>query len=213
MIKRINPNNLLTTPFVAAKEWSLYNVQNDDVILMEGDTEEPLAMDYVDYYGDSPLLNRNCNIALEQQDSDLVNYQEAEKRTGLFYPEQEERNNDGSYKRLVWNQTNAAFYNTFNNPTQIFGLEHIDFPLGKTNRFISEFFRIFNIPRKMFGDKIVEGSVRLYDNILDDDVTITDDGYSNLIAKRNIFSKIQELRSFGVTLHTGSIETSCPVYT
>lgn len=213
MIKRINPNNLLTTPFVAAKDWSVYNIQNDDSVLVEGDAEYSIAMDYIDYYGTNPLLNRNCSIALEQQDPDSINYQEAEQRTGLFYPENEPQNNDGTYKRLVWSQIDAAFYNTFHNPTQIFGLEHIDFQLGKTNRFISEFFRIFNVPKNMFGEKIVEGSVRLYDNILDDQVTIVDDAHSNLIAGYNLFSKVQEVRSFGVTLHSGSIDTSCPVYT
>jgi hypothetical protein len=148
---------------------------------------------------------------LEQQDADRVIYHDAEKRTGDFYPDVEPKNLDGTYKRLVYNQINAMFYNTWKNPSQLFGMENIDFELGKTERHISDFFREFVIPKSLIGDKIVKGSVQLYENSLDDNVTITDDSYCNLIATKNLFSKIQEVRTFGNVIQSGASEFTCPV--
>jgi hypothetical protein len=223
MIKTINKQNFLTTPFVAIKKWNLYNIQNDDLVLVEqssslyltkypgGSIEEiPVAMDYIDYNGVYPYLNRECDIALEQQDLDLIYYREGEKRSGTFWPNTEPQNIDGTFKRLVYSQVQNAFYNTYRNPVQIFGLENIDFQLGKTQRFLTDFFRQFNIPQDIFGDRIKEGTVQFYDNSLDDNVTIKDDSFGNLIALQNLFSKIQEVRYFGNQFESGSVETSCP---
>lgn len=222
MIKTINHQNFLTTPFVAVKQWNLYNVQNDDLVLIDqssslyletypggSEQEIPVAMEYIDYNGSYPYLNRECNIALDQQTEDLVYYREGEKRTGTFWPNSEPKNIDGTYKRLVYSQVKEAFYNSYQNPVQIFGIENIDFQLGKTERFLSEFFRQFNIPQSTFGDRIKEGTVRFYDNSLDDNVEIKDDSHGNLIAGNNLFSKIQEVRWFGNQFESGSVAISC----
>jgi hypothetical protein len=81
MIKRINSNNFLTTPFIAVKSWELFNIENDDVVLLEPFVsgspipDTAVAQDYIDYYGPSPILNRECDIALEQQPQDVLIYQ------------------------------------------------------------------------------------------------------------------------------------------
>ena len=212
MIKRISPHNLQTTPFIAVKSWELFNTENDSVILLEESPDIALAMDYVDYYSVNPILNSECDIALEQQAEDILIYQEGLSGSGKFYPESEPTNPDGTYKRLVYNTIYKSFYNNYDDPTKIFGVEYIDFPLGKTLRNIADDFRVFNIPQLIYGDKIVPGTVKFFDTSLDDNVTITDDGYQNLIAGSNLFSKIQEIRNFGNTLLTGSWTASCPPY-
>lgn len=215
MIKRINHQNFLTTPFVAVKSWEFFNVQNDDALVLEplsasvSTAETNLSLDYLDYFGASPILNRDCNIALEQQDADQVIYQEGMTGSGAFYPDLEEQNSDGTFKRLVYSQIDRAFYNTYRNPTKIFGMEYIDFPLGRTDRNLAEHFRVFNIPRSVFGEKIEEKSVQFFDTALDDNVAIYDDGYQNLIAGINLFSKIQEVRNFGNIIYTGSATYVC----
>lgn len=218
MIKRINPHNFLTTPFIAVKSWELFNIENDDVVLLEPFvsglpiSDTAVAQDYVDYYGPSPILNNECDIALEQQTQDIVIYQEGLSGSGKFYPNSEPTNQDGTYKRLVYNTINKAFYNRYNNPTEIFGLEYIDFPLGRTVRNMADDFRVFNIPQDVFGDKLVPSTIQFFDTSLDDNVTITDDGYQNLIAGYNLFSRIQEVRNFGNTILNGS-SSYCSVYT
>lgn len=213
MIKHINHQNFLTTPFAAVKQWELYNVQNDDVVLIEppDSPEVPVALDYVDYSGLIPTLNFACNIALEQQDGNEVIYQEGNSGSGFFYPDAPQ-NQDGTYKRLVWDQTWRSFYNLYRDPTKIFGMDHIDFPLGKTDRQISENIRLFNIPQRYWGDRLVPKSIWLYDTSLDDNVEVHDDGYQNLLAGTNLFSKVQEIRTLGNIIIDGEVTNSCETF-
>lgn len=214
MIKHINSQNLMTTPFIAEKQWELSNTANSDIVLTEppgGEPEFGVAMDYVDYYG-TPLLNRECNIALEQQEDDLAIYQEGVSGSGFFDPSIDEKNADGTFKRLVYDQTERAFYNQYRNPLNIFGMENIDFPLSKTVRNIGNKFLMFSIPRLLMGDKLVSGTIQMYDTSLDDNVTILDDGFGNLIAGSNLFSKVQEVRPLGNSLYNGLIDNACVTY-
>lgn len=222
MIKHINHQNLLTTPFVAIKTWELNNRDPDDLVLLEtysasvstyNPPEEFVAYEYVDFYsGSTPTLNRTCNIALEQQERDWVIYQEGITGSGYFDPANEPQNPDGTYKRLIHSQMDQAFYNTYKNPLKIFGVENFDFPLSRTERQITDAIRIFNIPQRIWGDSIIPRSVVIFDNLLDDNVDIYDDGYQNLLAGTNLFSKIQEVRTFGNVILSGSITNSCPLY-
>lgn len=214
MIKHINHQNFLTTPFVAVKEWELYNGQNNDVVLIEP-TDSPevaVALDYIDYSSDYPVLNRECNIALEQQEADNVIYQEGISGSGFFDPSTEPQNPDGTYKRLVHNQTQKAFYNQYRDPTKMFGMDYIDFPIGQTERQFTEFIRLFNIPQQFFGDRIVPRTLKINDTSLDDNVEIFDDGYQNIMAGYNLFSKVQEVRTLGNLLFDGTQSNACISY-
>jgi len=218
MIKQINKSNRFTSPFVAVKAWNLFNVQNEDVVLLEPqsasviipDTE--ISVDYIDYSG-TPSLNTDCNIALEQQVDDQVIFQEGVSGSGLFIPDLEEQNVDGTYKRLVYTQTGRAFYNLYRNPLQIFGMENIDFPRSQTLRYLANRFVLFTIPQNIMGDEMLPGTVQMYDNSLDDNVNLHDDGNGNLHAGFDLFSKIQEVRHFGNLVVSGSISSNCPSYT
>ena len=213
MIKQINHQNLLTTPFVAAKAWNLSNAQNEDVIVLEQSPSTGVALDYIDYSSGTPVLSDACSIAIEQQHADLVSYEEGITGSGKFNPNAEPQNSNGTYKRLVYNQIKRAFYNSYNNPLEIFGTEHIDFPLSRTNRNFADEFRMFTIPQNIFGDKIVPSSIKFYDTNLDDNIEIFDDGYQNLIAGKNLFSKIQEVRHISNLINSGSVETCSDYFT
>jgi hypothetical protein len=213
MIKELKRYDVYTTPFTTAKSWTLFNTQNNDLVLVEttGSLETPISLDFVDYQFSeaAPILNRDCNIALEQQEEDIVLFEEGEKITGLF-DVSESKNNTGTYKRLIYHQIKNSFYNNYNNPTQIFGLENLDFQTSKTRKFISDKFRVFNVPKLLFGEKIIPGTVQFIDNALDDNYIIKDDFFGNLIAKENLFSRVQEVRKFPNNIFTGSSDYSCP---
>lgn len=221
MIKHINHQNVSTTPFVAAKARALFNIQGDDVVIAEPNVYPngtDISLDYVDYNIGDPILNGECNIALEQQGLDSLGYEEGITGSGTFNSASDARNTDGTYKSLVHRQTKNAFYNTYNNPTEIFGVEHIDFPLSKTLRNLSDHFRMFTIPNIVFGDKIQPKSVRLYDTLLDDNVVIFDDGYQNLMGGYNLFSRVQEVRTWPSgagqqnDVFPGTASCICPTY-
>jgi len=217
MIKHINPQNILISPFIAAKAHVLSNTQNSDVVVLEDDGVTAISLDYVDYNFGSPVLNSDCNIALEQQEADAIAYQEGVLDTGTFNSSSSERNLDGSYKSLVHRTTKNAFYNTYHNPTEIFGVEHIDFALSKTLRNIADRFRMFSLTPLQFGDKIEPKSIRFYDTLLDDNVSVFDDGYQNLVAGFNLFSKVQEVRTWPSgsnpqTILEGTSSNVCPKY-
>ena len=207
MIKHINHQNVSTTPFVAAKARVLSNTQNEDTIILEPNVYASgtnISLDYIDYNSGDPVINRECNIALEQQDADVIQYEEGITGSATFNFASDARNTNGTYKSLVHRQTKNAFYNTYRNPTEIFGVEHIDFPLSKTLRNLSSQFRMFTIPPLVFGDKIQPQSIKFYDTLLDDNVEIFDDGYQNLIAGYNLFSKVQEIRTLGNFIFPGT---------
>jgi hypothetical protein len=209
MLKQINKSNFLTTPFSAVKEWNFNNTENDDLLLLDTASFTPfLALEYIDYYGD-PIVNRDCDIALEQQPPNWAIFEEGLKGSGFFYPEKESKNDTGTYKRLVYDQIINAFYNSYKNPLEIFGSENIDFILSRMHRFYADDFRMFSFPTKIYGDSIQKKSVIFYDNALDDFAEITDDGYGNLVAQKYLFSKVQEVRKFGNIYVEGDAGLDC----
>lgn len=210
MIKQLSKHDLLISPFITVKSWSLRNTDPQEFVLTENTgSEEPVALEYMDYMlGETGSLNRECNIVLEQQSTDLAIAEEGISGSGKFFPEREAVNpKTGNYKRLVHDQTYRAFYNRYNNPLQIFGIDNIDFPLAQNNRYLANDFVIFTIPQLIFGERIKENSVVLYDNNFHDNLIIFDDGNGNLIAKSNLFSAIQPIRSFGNYIRSGSVDT------
>lgn len=222
MIKQLKKSDVSLAPFDATKAWELFNIDNPDGILLEplsGSVPLPdtyLTLDYIDYdVGPSPIWSDLCNIALEQQYADQAIFEEGISGSQEFFDPDGPQNQTGTYKILLYNQIANAFYNNYRNPTQIFGMENIDFPLSQTNRYLADDFRMFTIPRRLFGDKLVEGSIRFYDTAFDDNVNIYDDRVGNLIASQNLFSKVQEVRTLGNIVVTGDATASfeCPQVT
>lgn len=212
MIKNLKKNDLQTTPFVSTKSWVLTSFHNQDlVIIEEKPLEIPVSEEFVDYEGGSefPIINRECNIALEQQSLTQVLYEEGKKISGQFCVESDPINNTGTFKRLVYTQIRNAFYNEYNNPTKIFGMENIDFQLSETKKFLSDEFRVFTISQDKFGEKMLENSITLIDNALDDTFEIVDDGNSNILARENLFSRVQEIRKFQNAINLNDSSSLC----
>jgi hypothetical protein len=197
MIKLLKRYEIHTTPFEAVKNWAINNTSNDNLLLYEStgsDDGLPYALEYIDYNIDYPTTNSFCDIALEQQDADLATLELGLKVVGIFYPEIDPKNIDGTYMRSIYHQVKTMFYNQYFDPSKIWGIENIDFPLSKTERRISDEIRLINIPKLVFGDKIVPKSVVATDNTTDNEYIITDDGYGNLHSGTNLFSHQQEIR-------------------
>ena len=213
MLKVLHKDDTLTSPFVATKDWSLSNITNIDVILMEhsGSSGLPVGVEYLSFGPNSVVTASNCDVALEQQSSDLATYRDGLNVPGLFYPDTDPQNADGTYQRMVYSQVVNMFYNTYRDPTKIWGLEQIDFDLSQTKRFIADKFKMFQIPTVVYGEKILPNSVVLYDDTTDNNYTITDDGNCNLFAGPNLFSSQQELGEFVNEFLTGSTNY-CDVY-
>lgn len=218
MLKQLKKTDVQTSPFRATKARQLYNIQNEQCPILEGDSgsvaipDTNIALDYIDYQTGVPLLDRDCNIALEQQDEDIAIYEEGVSGSLKTFNTSSSQNYTGTYKTLLYNQIRLAFYNQYHNPTEMFGMENIDFPLDKTNRYLADDFRMFTIPRLVMGDKIAPGSVQFQDTSFDDNVQIYDDANGNLTAGSYLFSKVQEIRLLGNSILQGTTSFTCPQY-
>lgn len=217
MLKEFKRYQIQTIPFQAVKSWGLNNTQNDDLLLFEStgsDDGEPIDIEYVDFGspGDTPTTASHCEIALEQQDADRATYREGLLLVGPFYPDTDPVNVDGTYQRSVYSQVRTSFYNDYRDPTKLFGMENIDFENARTKRRLAEKLRMFDIPRLVFGDKIIPNTVQIYDTSLDNDYTIEDDGYGNLYARRNLFSKQQEIGDFTNEFNESVSSSFCDSY-
>lgn len=206
MLKALHKNDTQLTPFIVTKDWELSNVTNEDLVLMEhtGSPGLPVALEYLEFTPYNPITASGCNIAQEQQLDDLVYLRDGLRQTGLFYPNTDPVNSDGTFKRVVYSQISNTFYNSYRDPTKIWGIEQIDFDKSKTQRFITDEFKLLNIPRVVFGEKIIENTVVMFDTTNDNNYTITDDGNCNLYAGTNLFSHQQELGEFVNSFYSGS---------
>jgi hypothetical protein len=211
MLKPLHKSDTQISPFVTTADWSLSNVFNGSTILTEHSGGLPVALEYIDYAPTVATDNSTCNIALEQQPENLVSYREGKKTIGLFYPETDPVNIDGTYKRMVHSQIQNVFYNNFRDPTKIWGLEYLDFEKSQTKRFLVDKFDLYDIPTRVFGEKIIPSSVVIYNRSLDNDYTIQDDGNGNLFAGSNLFSHQQEIGDFTNEFVIGS-SSICDVY-
>ena len=197
MIKTIKKFQIKLTPFNVTKDWSMSTTNNQDVLLMETDFEEdPVALEFIDYGNintSTPVINSECDIALEQQPDDLVNTRLGLNVKGIFYPNLDPINIDDTYKRMVYTQIKTSFYNDYRDPTKIWGIDTLDFDLSKTKRKISDEIKLFDIPRMVYGERIISNTIEIKDNSVDDNTLITDDGNGNLVAGTNLFSRKQEI--------------------
>lgn len=213
MLKSLNKNDTQITPFIATKNWELSNVANDDLILMEhsGSDGLPVALEYLDYEPNFVISSSGCNISLENQTLDKALVRSGLKTDGIFYPDSDPQNYDGTYQRLIYSQVVTMFYNNYRDPTKLWGLEEIDLEKSQTKKFIVDKFKILNIPQQVFGEKIIENTVTLFDTTTDNNYTIIDDGNCNLFAGTNLFSHQQELGNYPNQIISGS-EPECNNY-
>jgi hypothetical protein len=209
MIKELKQYQIQLTPFQSTKTWKLNNVYNDDLLLFEStgsDDGEPIDLEYIDY-GDGmmyPITSSYCELALEQQSSDRAIQREGINLSGPFYPDIDPTNLDGTYKRSVYYQIVTAFYNNYKDVTKLWGVENIDFENSKIKRKFSDRLFLYDIPRQVYGDKIIPLTIKINNTFIDNDYVIVDDGNGNLIAEKNLFSKQQEIGSFVNEFSSGS---------
>lgn len=201
MLKSLNINDVLVTPYSAVKERHISNVDNTDLILFEhtGSDGGPLAVaiEYIDFGdgGSDPIVNSSCSLANELQSLNLATYREGKKIEGTFYLD-DEQNRDSTYKRIVFSQVREMFYNNYRDPTKMWGMEEIDFDKSQTKKFLQDKFVVLDIPTSVMGEKILPNSVLINDQTSDDKYIISDDGHCNLVVGNNVFSKHQELGEF-----------------
>ncbi len=202
MLKALNINDTLVTPYTATKDWHLSNSEDTDLILFEhtGSDGNPIAVavEFIDYGDGSggPFVNNSCSLANEKQSLNKASFREGKKTTGTFFPD-EPQNLDGTYKRIVYSQIQGMFYNNYRDPTKMWGMEEIDFDKSQAKKFLTDKFVILDVPTIIMGEKILPNSVEINDTTSDNDYTIIDDGHTNLFIGTSVFSKQQELRSFG----------------
>lgn len=217
MIKNIKKFQIKLTPFDATKEWNMSTTNNQDVLLIESTSsvdETAVGLEFIDYGGltnTSSFDNSECDIALEQQPDDLLNDKLGLNVSGLFYPQLDPVNEDGTYKRVIFSQVRTMFYNQFHDPTKTWGMNNIDFDLSKTKRKISDEIRLFDVPQSIYGDQIIPNTITLTDDSLDDVFSIVDDGNGNLIAGNNLFSHKQEVGKFINSFLNGA-DSTCYSY-
>jgi hypothetical protein len=209
MIKNLNKDDIQVTPFISSKSWNLQNVDDSDLILwMSGSLSGSLSLIYIDYEDgtSSPITNSFCDLALQQQDSQIqIQYQRGIKNENTFFPSTNQYyisasnplNNDGTYMGVVYNTNKKLFYNTYDNPTQLWGLENIN--LQDNTRLLTDAMDVFSLKKNQFGEKIVPHSILIQDNLGEINYTIIDDGKTNLILSGSYFSNFQ-IATFESTL-------------
>jgi hypothetical protein len=215
MIKLLKKYQVQVTLFTATKDWNLNNTDNQNLLLFEStgsDDGLPIALEFIDYDLNWAFDNDICDIALEQQPNDLATSQIGLNVQGIVYPNTEPLNDDGTYKRSIYHQVKTMFYNSYLDPSKIWGVENIDFTLSQTQRSLSDQFRLVDVPRSVYGDKITPNTVVVYDNTLDNVYTITDDGNGNLFAGKNLFSHQQELGEYVNKFIASESSSYCDFY-
>jgi hypothetical protein len=203
MIKSLNRDDIQVTPFIAAKTWNLQNIEDEDLILwMSGSKSGSISHIYIDY-GDgssTPITNSYCDISLQQQNSQLTaKYQRGVSGSGTYFPVNsvyydsvsQPVNLDGTYMSVVYNVNKQLFYNTYDNPTQIWGLENIN--LNSNHRLLTDAMDVFTLTKNQFGEKIIPNSVIIQDDLGEIDYTIVDDGNTNLVLDGVYFLTFQQV--------------------
>jgi len=210
MLKTLHKNDTTITPYVATKDWTLSNIDNTDLVISEAGN--PIEYENVVFTPTEAFPDdSDCRIAKENQSLDLASYREGLKVTGIFYPQSDPTNIDGTYKRVVYTQFKTTFYKNYRDPTKMWGLEKIDFDSSNTKKFLSDLIKTLNVPTNIMGEKIIEGTVSITDNSIDDLHSIIDDGQNNLFAGTNLFSKKQEIGNYKNVFFSGS-NSVCNAY-
>jgi hypothetical protein len=201
MLKALNINDTLVTPFTTTKDWHLSNSENTDLILFEHTSSDgnpiAVAVEFIDYGDGSkgPFINSSCSLSNEKQSLNLASVREGKRTTGIFFPN-EQQNLDGTYKRMVYSQVQRMFYNNYRDPTKMWGMEEIDFDKSQAKKFLTDKFVLVDVPTRVMGEKMLPNTIQITDTTSDNNYFIVDDGRTNLLIGTSIFSKQQELRVF-----------------
>ncbi|MHA2406990.1 MAG: hypothetical protein ACXACA_01285, partial [Candidatus Ranarchaeia archaeon] len=195
MIKNLRRSDITVRPFNTFKSWQFGNINPEDVILTEDGC--PVFTSYLT--ASSPLLCADPEFSSSaispeqqqvQQDFKIV---DGVRIDGHFYDTGSAEytsstnplNRDGSYQRLIFNSIESSFYNDFDNPEYLFGVETIDFNSRgrkKEVRKIQNKVRVGQISTKTYGHKIQPNTVRIKDQSNPDETYfLVDDGYTNLV--------------------------------
>ncbi len=171
MIKQFSAGDITIRPFNTFKNWTVQSINSASV----------------DLYGNNTYY------------ADLCEINEGKKITSIFYPSgskyytasAEPINPSGKYARNMYSLTNAMFYRSKNNFTELFGVE----ASGKNEvRNIHDRVVSLALNHNSFGDKVRPYSVVITDNSNPhEEYRVLDDGYTNLYASGSHFSTYTSL--------------------
>lgn len=163
MIKPIQTNEIFNTPFVSNKSWTLSSTSSIQTV------EEGyfVSSSYTFYDSASSATLSQFGVVPEPQ------------------------NDNGTYKRLVYQVVKNAYYNS--NIFQSFGLETTD--SDKVTKIIQDTCVRITLPRVYFGESMLRDSVVIYDYSKDKNYTILDDSYGNLYVEGTHFINYNEITS------------------
>lgn len=177
MIKQFSAGDITIRPFNTFKRWNVQSIDSSSV----------------DIYGYNTYYNSLCEI------------NEGVKLTSIFYPSSsnyytaslEPINPSGKYARNIYSLTDAMFYRSKNNFTELFGVESYvtDRVSGKKEvRNIHDRVVSLALNHNSFGDKVRPNSVEITDNSNPHETyQILDDGYTNLYISGSHFSTYTSL--------------------
>ncbi len=155
MIKNLRKSSITYTPFTAFKEWKFDSINSASFIPFT--PREGLEIDGIFYPSESIYYNSST----------------------------EPTNSDGSYKRIVYDAIDLAFYRNDSDPLKCFGVENFVHENSDINGRIS----VIQLDRKYWGEKIAPNSVTITDYSNPDEVfIIKDDGNTNLYLQDKAFA-------------------------
>jgi hypothetical protein len=210
MVKLLKKSNVSVRPFVTFKNWELQNVNPDYILLTED--ECPIFTSYVpqSYVIDNCCTCSfdNCfptiSLALEVQPITSQSYiRDGENKSGFFYEVGDKYyssasnplNRDFTYKRLVYNTTKTLFYNDYQDPLYLFGIENY-FGSGSNfeKRIIHNKIRTYNISNHVYGEKIQPHTFYINDfSDFDQAIYAKDDGLTNLTILNKLFNSYEKI--------------------
>lgn len=166
MIKQFSAGDITIRPFNTFKNWAVQSIDSASV----------------DLYGNSTYYTDLCEI------------NEGKKITSIFYPSgskyytasAEPINPSGKYARNIYSLTDAMFYRSKNNITELFGVEVVG---NNEVRNIHDRVISLALNHNAFGDKVRPHSVVITDNSNPhEQYKILDDGYTNMYISGSHFS-------------------------
>lgn len=155
MIKNLRKSSITYTPFKAFKEWKFDSVNSSSAIPFS--PREGIRVDGIFYPSQSIYYNA----------------------------EMEPTNSDGSYKRVIYNSIDLAFYRNDSDPLKCFGVENFVHENSDINGRIA----VIQLGKDYWGEKIVPNSVTITDYSNPDEIfVIKDDGNTNLYLQNKTFA-------------------------